>query len=118
MVSNSCRADTSITAGVYITGPTDLALTVVAESWNTSRSSLRLRDGTERDRVDRSLAAMGLTVLRTPVRAPQANAFCERLVGTIRRECLDFLVPLNERHLRDILRRWVAHYNHGRPTAA
>ena len=33
-------------------------------------------------------------------RSPQANAFCERLVGMIRRECLDFVIPLNERHLR------------------
>jgi putative transposase len=38
------------------------------------------------------------------VRTPQANAFCERLIGTLRRECLDFLIPLNERHLRQILR--------------
>jgi putative transposase len=58
---------------------------------------------------------MGLTVLKTPVRAPQANAFCERLVGTIRRECLDFVIPLNERQLRRILREWVAHYHRGRP---
>ena len=57
---------------------------------------------------------MGLTVL-TPVRAPQANAFCERLIGTIRRECLDFVIPRNERHVRRLLREWVAHYNRGRP---
>ena len=43
---------------------------------------------------------MGLTVLKTPVRCPQANAFCERLIGTMRRECLDWLIVLNERHLR------------------
>jgi putative transposase len=51
--------------------------------------------------VDRTLAAMELTVLKTPVRAPQANAFCERLIGTIRREWLDFVIPLNhhEYHL-------------------
>jgi transposase InsO family protein len=65
--------------------------------------------------VDRTIAAMGLTVLKTPVRAPQANAFCERLIGTIRRECLDFVIPLNERDLRRLLREWVAHYNRGRP---
>jgi putative transposase len=59
--------------------------------------------------------SFGLKVLRTPVRAPKANAYCERLVGTVRRECLDFMIPLNERHLRMILRSWVAHYNKGRP---
>jgi hypothetical protein len=58
---------------------------------------------------------MGLSILKTPFRAPQANAFCERLVGSIRRECLDFLIPLNERHLQRILKEWVAHYNRGRP---
>jgi len=76
------------------------------------------RDSIYSEGVDRTLAAMGLTVLRTPVRVPQANAFCERLVGTIRRECLDFLIPLTERHLRDILIRWMTHYNRGACTAA
>ena len=45
----------------------------------------------------------------------KSNALCERLVGTIRRECLDFLIPLNERQLRRFLQEWVAHYNKGRP---
>jgi len=53
--------------------------------------------------VDRTIAAMGLTVLKTPVRAPQANAFCERVIGAIRRECLDFVIPLNERHVRRLV---------------
>jgi putative transposase len=56
-----------------------------------------------------------LKVLRTPVRAPKANAYCERLVGTVRRECLDFMIPLNQRHLRMTLRSWITHYNKGRP---
>jgi len=73
------------------------------------------RDSIYSESVDRTIAAMGLTVLKTPVRAPQANAFCERLIGTIRRECLDFVIPLNERHVRSVLREWVAHYNRGRP---
>jgi putative transposase len=76
------------------------------------------RDGIYSEGVDRTLAAMGLTVLKTPVRAPQANAFCERLVGTIRRECLDCVIPMNERHLRAVLREWVSHYNRGRPHAS
>ena len=61
--------------------------------------------------LDCAVAAMGLTVLKTPVRGPQANAFCERLIGTIRRECLDWLILVNEQHLRFVLRDWVAHYN-------
>jgi putative transposase len=58
---------------------------------------------------------IGVRVLRTPPQSPQANGFCERLVGTMRRECLDFLIPINERHLRRMLREWVGHYNSGRP---
>jgi transposase InsO family protein len=56
--------------------------------------------------------------LKTPKRTPQANAFCERVIGTIRRECLDWLIPCHERHLRGILREWVPHYNRGRPHAS
>jgi hypothetical protein len=44
-----------------------------------------------------------------------ANSFCERFGGTMRRECLDFLIPFNERHLRQVLKMWVAHFNHARP---
>ena len=61
---------------------------------------------------------MGRHVLKTPVRTPQANAFCERLIGTMRRECLDWLIPIHEGHLRWILREWVTHYNRGRPHAS
>ena len=73
------------------------------------------RDTIYSEGVDRTLVAMGLTAVKTPVRAPAANAFCERLVGTIRRECLDFMIPLNDRQLRCILRERVAHFNRGRP---
>jgi transposase InsO family protein len=73
------------------------------------------RDAIYSEGVDRTLEAMGLTVLKTPARVPQANTFCERVIGTIRRECLDFVIPLTERHLRAILREWISHYNRGRP---
>jgi len=73
------------------------------------------RDGIYSSDLDSALKAMDLRVLKTPFRAPQANAFCERLIGTIRRECLDFLILLNERHLRGVLKEWVTHYNRGRP---
>jgi len=76
------------------------------------------RDTIYSEGVDRTLEAMGLTVLKTPARVPQANTFCERLIGTIRRECLDFVIPKTERHLRAILREWISHYNRGRPHAS
>jgi putative transposase len=76
------------------------------------------RDAIYASAVDRAIRLMGLRVLKTPVRTPQANAFCERLIGTIRRECLDWLIPLHQRHLRQILTTWVAHYNRGRPHAS
>ncbi len=47
-----------------------------------------------------------------------ANAYCERVIGTIRRECLDYLIPLSERHLKLILREFISHYNRGRPHSA
>ncbi len=84
----------------------------------THRFVIHDRDTIYSEGVDRTLAAMGLTVMRTPVRAPQANAFCERLIGTIRRECVDFMIPMSERHVRAILRKWVGHYNRGRPHAS
>jgi transposase InsO family protein len=65
--------------------------------------------------LDTAVAGLGLAALKTPIRAPKANAFCERLIGTLRRECLDFVIPLNDRHLRIIIREWVSHYNRGRP---
>jgi putative transposase len=73
------------------------------------------RDSIFSEQVDEAVQGFGLKVLRTPVRAPQANAYCERLIGTIRRECLDFMIPLSEKHVRGILREWVAHYNCERP---
>jgi putative transposase len=54
-----------------------------------------------------------LGVLKTPCQSPQANAFCERLIGSARRECLDFMIPFDEAHL--ILKSWTLHYNRGRP---
>lgn len=64
---------------------------------------------------DESIKALGLTVLKSPPRCPKANAICERAIGTIRRECLDWLIPMSEGHLRSIPKSWVEHYNRGRP---
>jgi putative transposase len=57
-------------------------------------------------------------VLKSPPRCPKANPICERVIGTIRRKCLDWLIPLSESHLRSILRMWIPHYNAGRPHMA
>ena len=48
-------------------------------------------------------AGIGITTILTPVRAPNANAIAERVIGTLRRECLDYLIVINERHLRSVL---------------
>jgi putative transposase len=79
------------------------------------RFLLHNRDSIYSTELDAAVRSLGAKVLRTPYRAQQANAFCERLVGTMRRECLDFLIPWNERHVRRILKEWVAHYDQGRP---
>ena len=65
--------------------------------------------------LDKVVTDLGVRVLRTPVRAPMANSVCERFGGTLRRECLDFLIPLNERHLKMTIKEWGLHYNRGRP---
>src|SRR5215813_12058609 len=65
--------------------------------------------------LDKAVTDLGVRILRTPVRAPQANSVCERFGGTLRRECLDYLIPINERHLKMAIKEWVLHYNRGRP---
>src|SRR6266571_2445135 len=73
------------------------------------------RDSIFSQQLDQSIRHLGLRVLKTPMRSPQANALCERVLGTLRRECLDFVIPLTENHLRRLLHEWVNHYNEGRP---
>ena len=73
------------------------------------------RDAIFAEQLDQSIRNLGLRVLKTPPRCPQANAICERAFGSLRREALDFLIPLTENHLRRLLHEWIAHYNRGRP---
>ena len=63
----------------------------------------------------RLAAASGIRVLRTPLRAPRANATCERFLGSVRRECLDHVLVLGEAHLRRVRRVYVAYFNDARP---
>jgi transposase InsO family protein len=57
----------------------------------------------------------GLHVIQTPVRTPVVQARGERVLGTMRRACLDGVMPLHARHLYGILQAWVTHDNEGRP---
>jgi len=68
------------------------------------------RDSIYSGDLDSSLQALGLRILKTPYQSPQANAFCERLIGSARRECLDFMIPVDEQHVRHILKVWIRHY--------
>ena len=79
------------------------------------RFLIRDNDGKYGACFDRLTAASGIRVLRTPVRAPRANATCERFLGSVRRECLDHLLVLGECHLARVLREYVAYFNGARP---
>jgi transposase InsO family protein len=65
--------------------------------------------------LEASVTRLGLKVITTSSRSPQANSLCERLIETLRRECLDWIIPLSEGHLRKILTSWMTHYNRGGP---
>jgi putative transposase len=67
---------------------------------------------------DAVFAAEGIGVLRTPVRAPRANAYAERWVGTVRRECLDRMLVVGRRHMVSVLGEYADHYNAHRPHRA
>ena len=57
----------------------------------------------------------GIDVLRTPYRAPKANAICERFLGSIQRECPDHFIILSERHLYRIVKEYTRYFNYSRP---
>jgi putative transposase len=79
------------------------------------RFLIRDRDGKFTTAFDGVFAGNGTRVIRTPVRSPRANEFAERFVGTLRRECLDHVLILGERHLCKILPEYARHYNGHRP---
>jgi len=65
--------------------------------------------------IEHILAADGVRVIRTPIQAPVANCYAERWVGSVRRECLDWLITLGRRHLERVLTEYADHYNRARP---
>jgi len=82
------------------------------------RFLLHDRDSIFSRELDHGIRNLGLRVLKTPPQTPQANALCERLLGTLRRECLDCVIPLTVHHVQRLLAAWVPHYNHSRPHMA
>jgi transposase InsO family protein len=79
---------------------------------------IRDRDAKFTAAFDAVLAAAGVRIIKTPVRAPRANAICERVIGTLRRELLDRMLIVSEHHLRQVLTEYLRHYNTARPHRA
>ena len=82
------------------------------------RFLIRDRDATLTAAFDAVITAIDVRIIRTPVRAPHANAIAERFVGSIRRELLARLLIINQRHAAAVLREYPRHYNHHRPHRA
>ena len=79
------------------------------------RFLIRDRDAKFSTSFDAVFESEGIEVIRTPMAAPQANAICERVVGTLRRECLDRMLVFGRRHLEAVLAEYLGHYNGHRP---
>jgi transposase InsO family protein len=89
---------------------------IEATPWgHTPRHLLRDRDAVYGRDFRQRAQPIGVDAIATPVRAPRANAIAERVIGTLRRECLDHLIVLDEQHLRSVLSEYVGYYNQDRP---
>src|SRR5579875_2294949 len=87
----------------------------LAEQANAVKFLIRDRDAKFTASFDAVFAAEGTRIIQAPVQAPRANAICERVIGTVRRECLDRMLILGRRHLEAVLAEYVEHYNAHRP---
>ena len=87
----------------------------LGERASRSKFLIRDRDGKFTAAFDNVFAGNGTRMIKAPVRSPRANSFAERFVGTLRRECLDHVLILGERHLREVLAEYARHYNGHRP---
>jgi putative transposase len=82
------------------------------------RFLIRDRDSKYSGHFDEVFRSEGIRIVKTPIRAPKANAIAKRFVRTVRAECLDWLLILNRGHLEHMLRIYVDHYNRQRPHRA
>jgi len=89
-----------------------------AEQLTPYRFLIHDRDSKFCRAFDEVFRSEGIEIIRTPFRAPKANAFAERWVGTVRRDCLDWIVIAGKRQLEHVLRIYVEHYNCHRPHRA
>jgi putative transposase len=87
----------------------------IREQLGTARFLLRDRDAKFSGAFDAVFQTEGIQVIRTPIRAPRANAFAERFVRTIRQECLDHILVYGRRHLDQVLHAYAGHYMEERP---
>jgi putative transposase len=104
--------------GVWVTQQARNLLLVLEEQGRRVRFLLRDRDGKSCHAFDDVFRSEGAEVVLTPVQAPNANAVAERFVGTVRAECLDWLLIVGRGHLDRVLRIYVKHYNRHRPHRA
>ena len=72
-------------------------------------------DGKYGPLFDHAVDGVGITLIHTPPYAPQANAICERFMGSVRRELLDHILILSESHARRLAKEYVLYFNHVRP---
>ena len=79
------------------------------------RFLIRDNDGKYGAQFEQVAIGSGIKAIRTPFGAPKANAKCERLIGSMRRECLDHILILSEGHLGETVKAYVEYYNRSRP---
>ena len=101
--------------GAWVTQQARNLVMTLEDEGRSVKFLIRDRDTKFVGPFDEVMTSIGARVIKTPVRAPRATAFAERFVGTARRECLDWLLIRNERHLERVLKVFVEHYNSARP---
>src|SRR5438034_7940648 len=101
--------------GTWVTQQARQFTWTLQEQQSSFRFLIRDRDSKFTRDFDAIFRSEGIQIIKTPVRAPKANAFAERFVRTARTECLDWLLIVNGRHLERVLHVFVDHYNAHRP---